>query len=149
MPCSLKNNTIAGLTVLALFACNGPDKDTIRQPLKVMLSADSSAMLLAGLDHDLVLSVSGDSSANDVWQSLFPVYNETSDPEMIGLEPAYPGKYLARADTLIFVPDSGFTSGHTYRAEISMPGYFSQQDAARNDKLPGSRKTSEFRFVFK
>jgi hypothetical protein len=138
---------MAMLPVLLSIACRSAPWERGASSLYIRLSADSSVVSIEGLPHDAIqfLLEDADSAA---WISLFPVYRESKNPRMYGLEPVYPGTYRIAGDMVLYIPDSGFVKGNTYRAEINLPAYYPLPETAVKERMPGwpERRMQTFRF---
>ncbi|MDF3077109.1 MAG: hypothetical protein K0S09_998 [Sphingobacteriaceae bacterium] len=132
-----------------LLACgNNSKQENTAASVQFQLNADSSEIVLKGLDHDVLQAIQDDSLTQDQLESIFAVYKQASDEQLIGLEKPLPGRYKAMADQIIFTPDSAFLKGNLYRAEFRMPQFYDQKDVVTSRELPGKVRTKEAVFQF-
>lgn len=130
-------------------ACNNKSEhEKATASIQFQLNADSSQIVLKGLDHVVLQAVQEDSLAQNVLKSMFAVYKQASDEQLVGLEKPLPGKYEMVRDEISYMPDSGFSKGTTYRAEFRMPEFYDRKDVVNGGNLPGKVQVKEKLFEF-
>ena len=115
--------------------------------IKFELNKDSSKIVLKGLEYQIFQSLKADTLSSEDWENLFAVYARPSGAGEIVSHPVH-GTYSVTDSSIIFSPDTSFTTGHTYDAVFSYPQYYSKGDALSKKTLPGKIATVEAQFAF-
>jgi hypothetical protein len=133
---------------ILLSACHSKtEKADNFKTIKIELNADSSKIILKGLEHNIIESLNNDTLRSEEWQSLFAIYAKPRGAEESLSEPIQ-GKYMISNNDIIFLPDSSFEKGHTYDAVFTYPQYYSTSSALSYKTLPGKLATIENHFDF-
>jgi hypothetical protein len=100
-----------GLLILlfSLGCAQHPPKTNVT----VSLEDSDHSVRISGFNKAVIDDIGRD-TANEVWQSLLPVYKIPADTDMKDFQSAQPGKYQIRDSTVIFTPDTAFKKGQVY-----------------------------------
>ncbi|MXV50006.1 hypothetical protein GS399_03410 [Pedobacter sp. HMF7647] len=112
------------------------------------LNKDSTQIVLAGLDYDLIQTFKADSNLKQLLEKVFPVYLQSADESLIGFEKLEPGNYQVTNGLVEFIPAKGFVRRNTYRAEFHAPAYYSAMQVFKDPALPGKIKIVSKTFSF-
>ncbi len=142
-------NTICLISFLVVFliSCQSAAPKQGNGTIYFELNKGSSKIVLKGIDHNIIQSMRNDSLGQAELQSVYSVYPQSANEELIGLEKPFPGKIDVEADRLVFTPDSAFAKGQIYRAEFRAPEFYDPTDVI-GKSLPGKEdvKSEEFKF---
>jgi hypothetical protein len=136
------------LAAMIFNSCQPSPSKAVADAVRLQLNADSTQIVLKGLDHNILQSIREDLLGQDEFESIFSVYRQSANEQLTGLEKPFPGKYQTTSTEIIYIPDSAFLKGQTYRAEFRMPAFYDQKDIMQQKKLPGAAdiKAQEFKF---
>ena len=96
--------------LLLIVGCaSKPNKAMIR----ISLTDSSRSLKITGIGDDILQEINRDSVTTG-WLSLIPVYRMPKDTDMKDYQPPQPGKYVVTDSTVVFTPDTPFTSQQAY-----------------------------------
>lgn len=145
---SLRSLIILCLLNILISACHSSGESANNfNTIKIELTADSSGIILTGLEHNITESLKNDTLSSEEWQNLFAVYAKPKGAEE-SLSEALHGTYAIENNKIVFVPDSSFSKGYTYDAVFTFPRYYSVSSALSSRSLPGKLATIENHFDF-
>lgn len=116
--------------------------------IRFELNADSSQIVLTGLDQSVLRSFKSDSLDTPALARIFTIVVQAENDELRGFEKPLPGKYMIGNHQLVYTPDSVFTKGLTYRADLRLPSYYNAKDVFKNKALPGKMQLETHVFDF-
>jgi hypothetical protein len=99
--------------LLILLLCLGCTHYPPKVDIKVSLADSNRSISIGGFDKAVIADISRD-TANDVWQSLLPVYKMPADTDLKDYQDAQPGNYKLADSVVVFTPDTAFKKGQTY-----------------------------------
>ncbi len=134
--------------IILITSCQTSTENTNNfKSIKFELSADSSKIILKGLEHNIILSLKKDTLSSEEWQNLFSVYVKPLGADESSSLPVN-GNYSISDNNIFFSPDTSFIKGHTYDAVFIYPQYYSVSSALSRKSLPGKMTTIENHFDF-
>lgn len=136
-----------GLNILITGCQTSTENISNFKLIKFELNADSSKIVLKGLEHNIIQSLKKDTLSSEEWQSLFSVYVKPSGADE-NLSRTVGGIYSISDNNIFFSPDTSFIKGHTYDAVFIYPQYYSVSSALSRKSLPGKMTTIEDHFDF-
>ncbi len=130
-----------------LVSCNQPPGNPRLSGIEMKLSADSTAVELAGIPDHVIDLLQADSLHEDIWKDFFAVYRDTSDAEMRDFLDPVPGSYYIRDGLIVFEPVPSLGRGSFFarcyiRNLLEEPG-----DIIFQEGLPSAGSFLEYRFV--
>jgi hypothetical protein len=105
---SIKKSAI--LLLMMLFGCSSKQQ---ANNIRISLTDSNKNLKIIGIGVDILQEIDGD-SITSVWQSLAPVYRMPADTDLKDFQKPQPGKYVVKADAVIFTPDTPFNKQSTY-----------------------------------
>ncbi len=98
------------LFLLICFGC----AHRVKAPVgHISLINNNNSVKFSGLDPAITGEIGRD-TATDIWQNLLPVYRMPADTDMKDYQPIQHGRYQLKDSSVVFIPDTPFTKGHTY-----------------------------------
>jgi hypothetical protein len=133
-------NKLTLVIAAAVLAACGGSGDEAEQKLEVQFSRDSLYLLATGIPPQALAEFASDTIDPATFEHVFAVYEESADTT----GPLMPakicrGRYRVEGQALTFKPDTAFTPGRSYRAELAIPNYTNIGKATYGKKLPGQR----------
>lgn len=101
------------LGLLLMLICFGCKEHPRKADIKLSLADSNRSVQISGFDRAIINDIGRD-SANDVWQSLLPVYKMPADTDMKDYQNTQPGKYAIKDSLVVFTPDTSFKKGQIY-----------------------------------
>jgi hypothetical protein len=102
----------AGL-YLILLICWGCARKQGKLNLAINFADSNRSVKISGFDKAVIADIARD-TANNVWQSLLPIYKMPVDTDMKDYQQEQPGKYKFADTTVVFTPDTPFKRGQVY-----------------------------------
>jgi len=99
--------------LLILLLCLGCMHYPPKVNIKISLTDSNRSLKISGFDKAIIADIGRD-TANDVWQSLLPVYKMPADTDLKDYQNAQPGNYKVADSVVVFTPDTAFKKGQTY-----------------------------------
>lgn len=103
-----------------LAACNG----TTNNPFAIKFSADSSKIVISGIDEAALLQLQNHLSSDTSYQQLVSVLQTPMDDDSTSMEMEWPGKLSLKQKDLIFTPTQPFVKGKSYLVETIINAQF-------------------------
>ncbi|MES2417818.1 MAG: hypothetical protein V4541_06495 [Bacteroidota bacterium] len=122
-----------------LFACS----TTNNKPLLIRFSADSSTILISGIEPAGLLQLKNNINTDTTYQSLVTVLETPAENDSIGIEREWPGKLSMEGDKLIFKPDSPFIKGKDYLVETVINVSFANAEKVIKGNMKRSLKAQQ------
>jgi hypothetical protein len=98
---------------LILMICWGCARKQGKLNLTINFADGNSSVKISGFDKAVIADIARD-TANNVWQSLLPVYKMPVDTDMKDYQQEQPGKYRFADTAVVFIPDTPFRKGQVY-----------------------------------
>lgn len=104
---------------LLLLGCNAEPK-----PLAIGFSADSTAIVVSGIEEKGLLQLKNNLATDTAYQQLVSVLQTPAEDDSTSMETEWPGKLSIKGDSLWFVPASPFVKGKNYLVETMLNTQF-------------------------
>ena len=98
---------------LILLICWGCARKQGKLNLAINYIDSNHSVKISGFDKAVVADIARD-TANNIWQSLLPVYKMPADTDMKDYQQEQPGKYTFADTIVVFTPDTPFKKGQVY-----------------------------------
>ncbi len=98
---------------LLIAVCFGCTNKLGKLNLTINLIDSNRSVKITGFDKAVIADIARD-TANNIWQSLLPVYKMPADTDMKDYQQEQPGKYRFADTTVVFTPDTPFKKGQVY-----------------------------------
>jgi hypothetical protein len=140
----MKNTCLFLVLIFCLGCTHYPPKVNI----KIALTDSDRALKISGFDKMVIADIGRD-TANDVWQSLLPVYKMPGDTDLKDYQNAQPGNYKVEDSVVVFTPDTTFKKGQSYFLR-----YYQHTEGAdawqyiKDKKRPGSLSYKDLVFSY-
>lgn len=102
------------LALLLLGCSSGP------KPLAIRFSADSTAIVISGIEEAGLLKLKTNLATDTAYQQLVSVLQTPAENDSTGMETEWPGKLSIKGDSLWFAPTDPFVKGKNYLVETML-----------------------------
>src|ERR1700744_4636457 len=137
----------AGLYLILLICCGCARKEE-KLNLAINFADSNRSVKISGFDKAVVADIARD-TANNIWQSLLPVYKMPADTDMKAYQKEQPGKYRFTDTIVVFTPDTPFKKGQVYF--LRYYPYNESEDAwqyIKDKKRPGTLSHKDLVFSY-